>query len=109
MVPLADGGRLPTHAFNRFGYDAEFDADRRGADGRIDFAAIAAHLTVLDRIAREKGGAIRRVVLAPNLQDDLFRAPGGAALRERLAFNAVPSWVRHDDHYHVEFGFPCAR
>jgi penicillin-insensitive murein endopeptidase len=107
MVPLADGARLPTHPLNKFGYGEDFDADGQGPAGRIDFAAIATHLAALDRIARERGGGIRRVILAPDLQDDLFRAPGGEALRRRLRFNAKPSWVRHDDHYHVDFDFPC--
>jgi len=107
MVPLANGRRLPTNVLNRFGYSEDFGSDGTGPSGRIDFAAIAGHLAALDRIAREKGGGIRRVILAPDLQDDLFRAPGGAALRQRLRFNHGPSWVRHDDHYHVDFDFPC--
>jgi penicillin-insensitive murein endopeptidase len=109
MVPLADGARLPTGPWNRFGCDEAFDAEGVGAAGRIDFAAMADHLSILDRIARAQGGGIRRVIFAPDLQDNLFAAPGGAFLRQRLRFNARPSWVRHDDHYHVEFDFPCAR
>lgn len=107
MVPLADGARLPTHPLNRFGYGEDFDADGQGPAGRIDFAAMAAHLAALDRIAREKGGRIRLVILAPELQDDLLRAADGKALRRALHFNAKPSWIRHDDHYHVDFEFPC--
>jgi penicillin-insensitive murein endopeptidase len=107
MVPLMDGARLPTNILNRFGYDERFDADGRGPAGQIDFAAMADHLAALDRIARERGGRIARVIFAPDLQDDLLGAPGGAALRG-LAFGTRPSWVRHDNHYHVDFDFPCA-
>lgn len=57
---------------------------------------------------RGPGGRVRRVILAPDLQDDLRRAQGGARLFQRLAFSRRPSWVRHDDHYHVDFDFPCA-
>ena len=35
---------VPTHAFNRYGYDLEFNAKGRMAGYRIDFPAMAAHL-----------------------------------------------------------------
>jgi len=108
MVPLADAKPFPTSLGNRFGYDEEFDADGMGSAGRIDFAAIVRHLEALERQAREQGGGIARVIFAPDLQDNLARAPGGAALLGRLRFNAGPSWVRHDEHYHVDFDFACA-
>ena len=107
MVPLTDGGTLPTSATNRFGYDEEFDSDGNGTAGRIDFDAIAAHLLALDDAARDRGGRIGRVFFAPDLQDDLFRTPAGAVLRRRVQFNARQSWVRHDDHYHVDLAFAC--
>lgn len=123
MVPLTPettpGGRPPTRAANRYGYDLEFDRDGRliggeapkrlwpGAQKRIDFDAIAAHLLALEAAARAEGGLLRRVILAPDLQDDLRRAEGGAELFRRVVFSKRPSWVRHDDHYHVDFDFPC--
>lgn len=107
MVPLKEGRRFPAHVFNRFGYDVEFDAQGHGAAGEIDFAAIARHLALLDSHARAAGGGISRVFFAPDLQDDLFAAAGGGNLAQSLRFNAKPAWVRHDEHYHVDFGFPC--
>lgn len=107
MVPLKDGARFPTHLFNRFGYDEEFDSSGRGAAGEIDFHLIARHLDSLDKYARKLGGGIRRVILAPDLQDNLFATPAGAALRGKITFNTRQAWVRHDDHYHVDFDFPC--
>ncbi len=107
MAPLTDGRILPSSPFNRYGYDVEFDQSGVGPAGVIDFDAIAAHLNALDAAARERGGRIARVFFAPDLQDDLFAAEGGAALRGRIAFNDTQSWVRHDDHYHVDFDFPC--
>jgi len=126
MVPVRAGENpdalapavLPTHALNRFGYDEEFDRAGRQRQDRasgkplwraIDFDALAAHLLALDRQARAKGGRVARVILAPDLQDDLFRAEGGAEVRRRLRFNRRQTWVRHDDHYHVDFAFPCKR
>lgn len=106
MVPLADGASLPANPTNRFGYDEHFDADGRGRAGRIDFAAMADHLAALDQSTRGKGGRIARVIFAPDLQDDLFSAPGSGEIRH-LTFSTRPSWVRHDNHYHVDFDFPC--
>ena len=117
MVPIRAGADrrtltpavMATTALNRFGYDEDFDPDGVQRDGTvrrvIDFDAIAAHLRALDRRARERGGRIARIFFAPDLQDDLFAlAPD---LRRLLRFNSRPSWVRHDDHYHVDFDFPC--
>jgi penicillin-insensitive murein endopeptidase len=107
MVPLKDGRRFPAHVFNLFGYDLDFDSRGHGTAGDIDFAAVARHLNLLDKHARAAGGGIGRVIFAPDLQDDLFRAPGGGDLAQRFRFSTRPSWVRHDQHYHVDFEFPC--
>lgn len=103
MVPLKDGTRLPTHALNKFGYSLEFDQDGKIDAGEIDFKALAAHLLKLDAAARKRGGKINRVFFAPDLQKHL-----NPDLKSRFAFNKKQSWVRHDDHYHVDFDFPCA-
>lgn len=39
----------------------------------------------------------------PGLQPLLFRAPQGQLLRARMRFSTRPAWVRHDEHYHVDF------
>ena len=107
LVPLAGGARLPTHPFNLFGYGLEFDSEGSSTVGEIDFAAIAAHLRALDRHARARGGRIGRVIFAPDLQDNLFRAKGAGGLAQDFRFSARPSWFRHDQHYHVDFDFRC--
>ena len=104
MVPLTSG-ELRTGIGNRFGYDESFDAEGRGASGNIDFDALAAHLRALLAAAEARGGSIALVVLAPDLQDDLDRADPG--ITSAMRFNRRASWVRHDDHYHVDFAFPC--
>ena len=117
MVPVREGPKdsptsatLPTTALNRFGYDEDFDTEGQqklsGEKGLrvIDFDAIAAHLTALDRQARARGGRIHRIFFAPDLQDELFAADPSL---KRLRFNRRQSWVRHDDHYHVDFAFAC--
>ena len=107
FVPVRDATgasvSLPTLPWTRFGYDLEFDRTGRMGGLAIDNAAIVAHLAALDDAARRHGLRIERVIYDPALQPALFAAPGGAALRERIAFSARPSWVRHDEHYHVDF------
>ena len=110
MTPVRRGrerATLPTGLLHGFGYATDFDADGNGIGRidhlRIDFDALASHLYHLDRAARANGLRIRRVILAPDLQDDLTATEMGRRYAGRLAFSRKPSWVRHDDHYHVDF------
>jgi len=111
MVPVrgSDGSpaRLPASAANRFGYDLEFDS--KGAIGnlRIDYDALAAHLERLQEQARKHNVAIRRVIFDPTLTRHLYDTPSGPRLKA-LPFMASKPWVRHDEHYHVDFAIRCA-
>ena len=111
MVPVVDGkGQsvyLPTNLANRLGYDIEFDQHGRYQHLRIDYPAMAAHLRALDASARRHGIRLRRVIFDPVLQQQLFSAPGGADLQRKLTFMKKPAWVRHDEHYHVDFRVQC--
>lgn len=94
---------FPHALWDGFGYAVELDDEGRMEDGTtIDFAAVATHLGILDEVAREEGFRIRRVIFAPELRRILLRTDEGRSIR-RLNFNENPVWVRHDDHYHVEF------
>lgn len=106
-VPIKNGKTITTNIFNRYGYDAEFDENGIGEDGAIDFEAIREHLKMLQSEATRRGGRVARVFFAPDLQDNLFPNAGVGHKFEGMTFNKKPSWVRHDDHYHVDFAFPC--
>lgn len=110
MVPVvnADGraATLPTSAANKFGYDIDFDANGKNATQSIDFEAIALHLAQLQAAAQERNVRIAKVIFAPDLQPHLRRTKAWSNIRS-LPFNKRPSWVRHDDHYHVDFAVPC--
>jgi len=112
MVPVRGReGRpaaLPASALNRFGYDLEFDKDGRLDDLRIDFAAIAAHLHQLDQQSRKRGVRIARVIFDPTLMRHLLAAPHGASLAS-LPFMKTKPWIRHDEHYHVDFAIGCRK
>lgn len=110
FVPVrdADGKSvpIPTSAFTRFGYDLEFDAQARLDDLSIDFEALAEHLYQLNRAARRHRAPIALVIFDTAYLDRLLATRRGPAL-SRLPFLRRQPWVRHDEHYHVDFAVPC--
>jgi penicillin-insensitive murein endopeptidase len=110
MVPIIDSdgqpAELPTTIANRYGYDIDFDRHGKADDLSIDFDAMAAHLLALAESAQARKVPIARVIFAPDLQPHLRRTALWARIRD-LPFSSRPSWVRHDDHYHVDFAAPC--
>ncbi len=106
MVPVLKKGKPDTlpHAFwEAWAYKLEFDKEGKLEDYVIDFDAIVIHLNALAKSAEQNGLQIRRVIFAPDLQKTLKKAKGGKALLRKLNFSKGESWVRHDDHYHVDF------
>lgn len=98
---------LPTHPFNKFGYDIEFDHKGQYEGLTIDYVALAAHIVALHKESKALGFDIWRVIFDPALQPNLFKTKYGEYLRNNLQFSKKPSWVRHDEHYHVDFSIPC--
>lgn len=98
---------LPTSPFNKFGYGLEFDAHGRFGDFAIDYEAMAAHLLAVKAAADRHGIRIRRVIFDNDLQTLLFQTAQGARLQAELTFSKKKPWVRHDEHYHVDFIVPC--
>ena len=111
IVPVIDAqGRsvpLPTNPLNKWGYDVEFDSEGRFERYRIDFEALGAHLVALHEAAKQHGIEIWRVIFAPDLQPSLYETRYGAYLKAHILIPSKRSWVRHDDHYHVDFKVPC--
>jgi len=111
MVPIRDGNDrsvpLPTNVLNKWGYDLEFDGSGRLDDWHIDFIAMAEHLYQLDQVARRHGAGIWRVIFDPELQPMLEVSPHWEYLKQNLQFSNKRSWVRHDEHYHVDFELAC--
>lgn len=109
-VPVRTGdgkiSELPASVFNRLGYSITFDNAGRSGDLQIDFEAMALHLAALDRAARENGISISRVIFDSQLQRRLFATEAGSQLSSRMSFKGE-AWVRHDQHYHVDFDLPC--
>lgn len=98
---------LPTGITNRFGYDIEFDANAKYGQHRIDFPALAEHLYQLHMATTEHGIGIALVIFDTPFLPKLFATPRGAYLQQNLPFMKGTPWVRHDEHYHVDFAVPC--
>jgi len=98
---------LPTHAGNRFGYDIEFDGDGRFGEYTIDFEAAAEYLFQLDQAARQHSAGIALVIFDTAYLPRLFATRRGAYLKQALPFMRGKPWVRHDEHYHVDFRVAC--
>jgi penicillin-insensitive murein endopeptidase len=111
MVPVVDDENisvyLPTGALNKYGYSMEFDDEGRYKTYHTDFEAMGAHIVELHKESIKSAFGIRRVIYAPDLQPYLFGTKHGEYLREYVAFSTKPSWVRHDEHYHVDFIVDC--
>ncbi|HEY0663858.1 MAG TPA: penicillin-insensitive murein endopeptidase [Thiobacillaceae bacterium] len=113
FVPVVDANGksavLPIVPTNKLGYDIEFDASGRFGQYAIDFEALAEHLYQLDVAARTRGIGIAMVILDREYLPKLFSTARGRYLREKIPFMKGKPWVRHDEHYHVDFAVRCMR
>lgn len=111
MVPVMDQHKksvpLPCSPLNRFGYDIEFDKNGKYKDLSIDFEAMAEHLYQLFLQTEKQGKKIALVIFDPDLLPFVFATERGAFLEKNLPFMKGNAWVRHDEHYHVDFDVPC--
>jgi penicillin-insensitive murein endopeptidase len=97
---------LPTNMFNKFGYAIEFNSSGKFKNYTIDFEALADHLLALKEAADKHKVKIKWVIFDNELQKLLFKTSKGPQLREKLIFSKKTPWVRHDEHYHVDFIVP---
>ncbi|MDR2207630.1 MAG: penicillin-insensitive murein endopeptidase [Azoarcus sp.] len=111
MVPVRDAqGKsvaLPSGAWNKFGYDIEFDSEARFGGLTIDFDAIAEHLHALHSAAQAKGIGVERVIFDPGFLPELYKTKRGDFIKNNINFMKGQAWIRHDEHYHVDFSVPC--
>jgi len=113
MVPVVDetGRSLPISAsiLNKWGYGHEFDLSGRLDDLEIDAEALAEHIFQLHKAAKKQGDSITRVIFDPQLQGLLHNTFRWPYLRDNIRFSERPAWIRHDEHYHVDFDISCER
>ncbi|HAW91944.1 MULTISPECIES: penicillin-insensitive murein endopeptidase [unclassified Arsukibacterium] len=111
MVPVIDetgqSVHLPTSPLNKFGYNIEFSSNGEYKNYTIDYEAMAAHIIALHRAAKRQGHDLWRVIFDSELQPNLLKSKYGEYLAQNIQFSKKRSWVRHDEHYHVDFEIPC--
>jgi penicillin-insensitive murein endopeptidase len=111
MVPVVNeegnSVHLPTHYFNKLGYNIEFDGNGKYDEYSIDYDAMAAHIVALHKSAKKHDADIWRVIFDPQMQNKLFQTAHGPYLKKHIQFSKKRSWVRHDEHYHVDFKVQC--
>ncbi len=87
-----------------FGYSLEFDAEGRLGDVRIDFEGLAGFLRELWARASSRGLTLQKVIIAPEYVPILLATPSGRQLGPIAdLLSRGPAWVRHDEHFHVDF------
>lgn len=112
FVPVIDAktekpDTLPTGATTKFGYNIEFNTTGKYKDYMIDFDAMAQHIIDLKAAADKQHITITRVIFDNDLQKLLFQSSKGKQLQSLVPFSTKKPWVRHDEHYHVDFGVSC--
>jgi penicillin-insensitive murein endopeptidase len=98
---------LPTGITTRFGYDIEFDGNAKYQQYSIDFEAMAEHLYQLHQSAKARGADFALVIFDSQYLPKLFATRRGPYLQQHLPFMKGKPWVRHDEHYHIDFAVTC--
>ncbi|MFK8011742.1 MAG: penicillin-insensitive murein endopeptidase [Marinicellaceae bacterium] len=111
MVPVRDefnqSVQLPTTVSNKFGYAIEFNKKGEFKNYKIDYESMALHIVELDKEARLQGIKLKRVIFAPELRQHLFKTSQANYLNKNIVFMKNKAWVRHDEHYHIDFDIIC--
>ena len=111
FVPVVDEDGepvpFPAQQDTQYGYAIDFDSEGRYKHYRIDFAALAEHLFHLNAEAASRGVGIDLVILDRAFLPRLFATPRGPYLKKNVRFMQTEPWVRHDEHFHVDFSVAC--
>lgn len=93
---------------NKLGYNIEFSKDAVFNDLKIDFESIAKHIKALNTAAKNEGIEIEVIIFDNDFQKLLLNTSTGSQLQNRITFSVKKPWVRHDEHYHVNFKVGCS-
>ena len=111
IVPVTDKSgksvHLPTNPLNKYGYGIEFSAKGQFDEYTIDYEALAAHIVALHKAGQKQGVGIWRVIFDPRLTANLYNTRHGTYIKNKIKIPSKASWVRHDEHYHVDFQLEC--
>ena len=111
MVPVMDKNNnsvyFPTNAQNRYGYDVNFNDQGVNENFKIDFESLGAHIVALNKASLNNNIELWRVIFAPDLQSKLYDTKYGDYIKNNVEIPTKKSWVRHDEHFHVDFKIKC--
>ncbi len=111
MVPVinehGNSVELPCSPLNKFCYSIEFDGIGKFGELSIDYEALAEHIYWLHQKSVSEGIEIWRVIFDPKLQPYLYKTKKGPYLKKNIKILKKKSWVRHDEHIHVDFKVDC--
>lgn len=111
FVPVIDSqgkpDSLPINVLNKFGYGIEFSDQGNYENLKFDFEMIARHIRAIKKAADQLEVGIRVVIFDNVLQKRLMAAPSGLGLNTLVNFSTKKPWVRHDEHYHIDFEVLC--
>lgn len=112
MTPLKKGNKCVTR-YDKIGmwrYLMQFDAEGKKRFNKkieIDFDKMAQHILLLEKIARQNGYRIKKVILETNLKDEIYSSEFGNKLKKSGIYfvRNLPKNINvlHDDHYHIDF------
>lgn len=92
------------HLFNLWGYGLEFD-DLGNLDKHtsIDYQSLGEIILALKEAAHQNDLTIEKVIFDPVLRPPLFATEAGKKIRD-LPYTKNRIILRHDDHFHIDFG-----
>lgn len=113
MVPILENNKksvfMPTSVFNKWGYGIHFNKRGIYKNYSIDFDALGELIKAIHQAAKQSNVKIWRVIFAPDLQPALYRSSQGEYIKKHITVPKKRSWVRHDEHIHIDFQVPCKR
>jgi len=98
---LKNGGIFKPHKTHQNGLSVDFMTPVTDKNGK------SVHLPTNPLNAKKNGHELWRVIFAPELQPALFETKYADYLKANIQFSKKRSWVRHDEHYHVDFEIAC--
>lgn len=92
------------HLFNLWGYALEVDEQGRLDENTvIDYESLAEIMLAIKESAAKNGLTIEKVIFDPELRPYLFDTAAGKKI-QGLPFTKNRVILRHDDHFHFDFG-----
>lgn len=112
MVPILESKTsksvpLPTTVLNKWGYSIEFNSKGIYKEYTIDFETLGELVYQIHAAATNRHVKVSRVIFDPAMITLLHASKRGAFIKLNIMIPTKKSWVRHDEHIHIDFEIPC--